>query len=61
MARFARRLRRPKAIDRLKTAETRGFHAVDGAPRRTAKNAIPASLDRDRRQLGGRRKAAERR
>src|SRR6266568_2667814 len=35
MARFARRRRRPKAIDTLRTAETRGFHEVDDAPRQT--------------------------
>jgi len=36
----ARRLRRPKAIGRLKTAEMRSFHEADGAPRPTATNAI---------------------
>jgi hypothetical protein len=32
-ARLARRLRRSKTIDRVKTSEKRGFHEVDGAPR----------------------------
>jgi hypothetical protein len=30
---FARRLRRSKTIDSVKTSETRGFQEVDGAPR----------------------------
>jgi hypothetical protein len=50
---LARRRRRPKAIDRLKTAETRGLHEVDGDPRHTATNADPPNLGHDRRRLGG--------
>jgi hypothetical protein len=47
-ARFARRLRRSKTIDRVKTSEKRGFPEVDGALRQALvaveKNADPARV-----------------
>jgi hypothetical protein len=46
-ARFARRLRRSKTIDRVKASETTGFQEVGGAPRQALvaveENARPGS------------------
>ena len=58
-ARFARRLRRSKTIDSVQTSEKRGFHEIDGAPRRNAAcGAEPPSWKSPARREGGESAAA---